>query len=47
MIIVIFVEHISDKNRNENEAYTNKNEDWFCKSCFKKYQKELNLIEIK
>jgi formylmethanofuran dehydrogenase subunit E len=36
-------EHISDKD----EAYTNKNNDWFCKSCFKKYKKELNLLEIK
>lgn len=34
--------HISDKD----VAYTNKNEDWLCKDCFKKYKKELNLVEI-
>ncbi len=39
--------HISDKDGSENEAYTNKNEDWFCKKCFSKYKKELNLIEVK
>lgn len=39
--------HISDKEGAENIAYTNKNEDWFCKNCFKKYKGELNLVEIK
>ncbi len=39
--------HISNKQGSENEAFTNKNGDWLCKDCFKKYQKELNLIEIR
>jgi len=39
--------HISDKNESKNEAYINKNEDWFCKECFNKYKRELNLIEIR
>jgi hypothetical protein len=39
--------HISDKEGAENIAYTNKNEDWFCKNCFKKYKGELNLVKTK
>ena len=39
--------NISDKEGNESEAYTNKNDDWFCKDCFRKYKDELNLIEVK
>jgi|WetSurMetagenome_2_1015567.scaffolds.fasta_scaffold485694_2 hypothetical protein len=30
--------HISNKENSENEAYTDEEEnDWICKSCFKKY----------
>lgn len=39
--------HISDKEGGETEAYTNNNEDWLCKDCFKRNKEELGLIEIK
>ncbi len=37
---------ISNKKGAENEAYTNKNEHWLCKECFKKYKEILGLREV-